>query len=116
MFSVKAIDVEREMRVVLLASVSSEAFGTVTDLIVTALGEPRWPVWVPIWQFDNAATSKAIEESIAAAERGSICYAAVLCDDTLRHCYSVRPVTAEEVAGISDWFAFVEHPVSDIEN
>ena len=74
---------------------------------------PRWPVWVPLWHFedsvDEATVNRHTDGVLRQAEPMEWIVATDNLIDTIR---AARSVTKEDLVRVSDWLAFlgVENP------
>jgi hypothetical protein len=69
---------------------------------------PRWPVWVPMWHFADPAEEQAMNRLTDEVLRqaGSVEWA-IATTDLLTTIRAARAVTAEDLARVSDWLAFL---------
>src|SRR5437879_7678412 len=63
-FKVTAMDLERELRAVVLMRLPDERFEVLAEMLSAAFGPPKWPVWVPRW--DPQKIQSDIEAQISA--------------------------------------------------
>jgi len=64
-YDLLAWDEDQDMRIFGLAPLPSGSF---SELLAASavLGEPRWPTWVPVWQFSSETIQNKVESRIQA--------------------------------------------------
>jgi hypothetical protein len=107
-FKVMAMDVERELRVLKLKHLSSDRFDAIVTMISVSLGPPKWPIWVPLWEFTTDEARLDAESTIDGMCSSGTTITAVLCNDTLQTCFSARGLDETTASGLLDWLSFVE--------
>jgi hypothetical protein len=90
----------QDLRVFGLAALPSAAFTQLVALYAPTQ-PPRWPTWVPSWQEGFAEPTEAI-----LAQAGPVEWVLAV-EDLYGPILSARAVLPEEVAGITDWGAFL---------
>ena len=101
-----------DLRVFTLAPLPPNAL---TDLAAaySRFWPPRWPVWVPMWQFankaDEAAMNRLTDQVLKQAGPANWVLAAYDLTETIR---AAKSVTPQDLAQVTDWFAFfgIEKP------
>jgi hypothetical protein len=111
-FKMVALDPERELRVVTLASLCSDRFIELVNLLTKTVGAPRWPVWVPRWEFEDHAQQRRTEAVVDAIVSEAQVVAAAVCDDTLERCIAFRNLEGEDTSAVRSWFAFMNCSVN----
>lgn len=88
---------EDDRRVFSLVPLHDGRFDAVLD-VLSAVLEPRWPVWIPRWTFANSEEQSAVETRLEQLEltRGSVEWLVIAAD------LSTRIITARRVAGASE--------------
>ena len=56
-YHAKAWEPDKDVRIFELRLLADHAFGGIVDLC-SALGTPKWPVWVPLWKFQTTADER----------------------------------------------------------
>lgn len=56
-------DEDQDIRTYSLSPLPSESFARLVQAL-TALGEPKWPVWVPIWTFPTESIRQTVEREV----------------------------------------------------
>lgn len=69
-FSVVGWDTSSSVRVYAFMPLGDGEFEHVLDSL-SALGSPRWPIWIPIWRFLDEAERLGAESQIAASIAGA---------------------------------------------
>jgi hypothetical protein len=98
-----AFDSDRETRVVCLSAVPRHLFEPIVDALSSVFGPPKWPFWVPIWQFDDENVRRNIESQLDALCEGVAVTLVVLTDDSLERCLAVRTVDGYMPSAATDW-------------
>ena len=70
---------------------------------------PRWPVWVPVWQFPRREDQEAMERLTdqVLQQAGPVQWVVATAGDLLGEVIAARRVTPEEASRVSDWFSFL---------
>jgi hypothetical protein len=107
-FEILAWDTENlNLRVFSLAQLPSDTLTRLTDAY-SRFWEPRWPIWVPIWHFSNAADEEAMDqltkELMGQASAPSWIVAAT---DLLGEILVARKTTPKELDQVPDWPFFL---------
>jgi hypothetical protein len=105
-FKAIAFDFDREMRVLKLVRVASEQLEAILTSLTSALGPPKWPFWVPIWNSEDEDVRRS-----TAAELDTFCAAgeavmAVLTDEAIEQCFAVREIDERSESVVKDWLSF----------
>lgn len=112
-FKMVAYDLARELRVLTLGTLTSTDFDAIVATIQGALGAPRWPTWVPLWKFANLDQRRETEAIINGVFGKATTVAAVLCDDTIMDCRSLRSIDADQPRSTQAWFEFMGVSATD---
>jgi hypothetical protein len=124
-FDEMAFDSERATRVSRLSAVPSDAFEPIVDALSLVFGPPKWPFWIPIWQFadesgahvvakreehllDLESMRQNIESQIDALCATAKVTLAVLTDESLEKCFGVRRLDQSLPSSASDWLHLFE--------
>src|SRR5262249_14377819 len=96
-----------DMRVFAVAPLPGRALARLTEAY-SRFWAPRWPVWVPMWHFadptDEQAMNRLSDEVLGQA--GPTEWVIATCD-LLATIRAARRVTADDMAGVCDWLAFL---------
>ena len=105
-FKAVAFDFDRQMRVSKLARVpSGEQLEWIVESLSSSLGPPKWPFWVPIWDFSDESERLRVEAELDAFCAAGETVMAVLTDEALEKCFAVRKIDRHSELVVSDWFS-----------
>lgn len=105
-FQAIAFDFNRGKRVLKLDRVRSEQLESILTSLSSALGPPKWPFWVPMWNFSDESARRRVEAELDAFCADGQTVLAVLTDDALETCFAVRRMDPHAESAVSDWPAF----------
>jgi hypothetical protein len=99
-----------DMRVFALAPMPSNALAQLAEAYAR-FWAPRWPVWVPIWHFQDPADEQAMSRlTDDVLRRAGPAEWVIATTDLLSTIRAARVVTAEDLARVTDWLAFLGVP------
>ena len=104
-FEEVAFDNGRQTRVSKLSRVPAEQLESIIAALSSALGPPKWPLWMPMWQFEDENLRLKIEAELDAFCARAEATVAVLTDDTLKKCFAIRSIDERLPPAGSDWLA-----------
>ena len=104
-FKEMAFDNDRQVRVSKLARVAPEPFESIISALSSNLGRPRWPFWVPLWNFSNETARLAIEADLEAYCATGEAMFAVLTDDALERCFAIQTIDEQVRSMDRDWLS-----------
>jgi len=104
-FKAVAFDFDRERRVLRLGRVGSEQFEAVVTALCAAIGSPKWPFWVPIWNFADGDTRLRIEADLDALCATSATSIFALTDEALEKCFATRTIDEQSASRVNDWMS-----------
>lgn len=103
-FEAVAFDIESDRRVLKLWALSSASFEHMAQVLTNALGEARWPIWVPHWNFRSDVERLRIEREVEQISPRDHLIAVALCDDTVEFCVKMKDINDHRAAEVTDWF------------
>lgn len=103
-FDEMAFDAERETRVSRLSAVPIDLFERIVDALSSVFGPPKWPFWIPLWQFEDENVKRKIESQLDALRARAVVTLAVLTDDSLEKCLGVQGLDQYAPSSASEWF------------
>jgi hypothetical protein len=104
-FEEVAFDNDRQARVFRLSAVPSNLFQIIINALSSVFGPPKWPFWMPIWQFEDENVRCTIESQLDALCARAEVTLAVLTNDSLKKCFGVRRVDQYLPSAASDWLS-----------
>jgi hypothetical protein len=107
-FKAVEFDFDREMRVLKLTRVFSERseFESVLTTLSASLGPPKWPVWVPIWEFSDESAKAVAESALDTLCATGETVLMVLTDDTTDKCYAIHKIDEGSSSDVKHWLSF----------
>ena len=100
-------DQHQERRVCTLAALEPRQFDDLVQVLGSALGPPKWPLWVPLWHFADKDLQRVTEQSVDAILGSAKLSGVVLCSDNLERCFAARPISDKQRLGVTSWLVFL---------
>lgn len=98
----------QDMRICSLALLQTPYFNQLVNLL-TPLGTPTWPVWVPIWKFESQEKeeilNRQVQEIVEKAGKVSLVIAT---ENIATEVLTAKKITPEEFGSVKNWFSFLD--------
>jgi hypothetical protein len=105
------MDIELETRILRLTNAPANSVDRLTTML-SDLGYPHWPIWIPIWKFVSEDRRLMIESKVDAMFSDGPTVAVVTCNDSLTECLAARPLDDDLASRIDDWASFMSKTIS----
>ena len=107
-FDLVVEDIDLDVRVFILRLLPADLFDSAVATIERFLGRPRWPIWVPLWQFGENEESNLVEDQLDRIRAGGVTSLAIACSGDFHHGIALKEIADETVRTRDEWFAFLE--------
>lgn len=110
-YSVKMIDSDdaKDVRIFRFSPLPTEAFDRLVA-ILSPLGPPNWPVWLPVWKFESETAESLANRTVADVLSLQQNVTIIAAFSPSGHIVLAAKRVSEMPDGIADWFRFLSVP------